>query len=224
VGGVILFVCGVTFITMVLLGNWQVRRLHWKLDLIEAVDTRKDAAPVAAPNGPVTFEDHAYLRVEASGIYEPDLSVRVKALTDIGAGSWLLTPLKTDTQYIWINRGFVRSGADVTVEPAPLGLQTVTGLLRLTEPDGTLLESNDPEAGRWYSRDVVAFSEAVGITGVAPYFIDEEAYDESRNWPRPGLTVVQFRNSHLQYALTWYAMALLFFGGLVWVIFFDLRR
>jgi surfeit locus 1 family protein len=85
----------------------------------------------------------------------------------------------------------------------------VTGLLRLTEPKGGFLRANDPAADRWYSRDVEAMAAARGLTDTAPYFIDADATPNPGGLPVGGLTVVAFRNSHLVYALTWFALALM---------------
>jgi surfeit locus 1 family protein len=86
---------------------------------------------------------------------------------------------------------------------------TVTGLLRASEPGGGFLRANDPADGRWYSRDVAAIAEAEGVGPVAPYFIDAGATPNPRGLPVGGLTVVSFRNTHLAYALTWFALAAL---------------
>ncbi|MEM1080097.1 MAG: SURF1 family cytochrome oxidase biogenesis protein [Pseudomonadota bacterium] len=83
---------------------------------------------------------------------------------------------------------------------------------------GTLLEKNNPDADRWVSRDVDALSQAVGLVVYAPYFIDADHAAAPDAWPRGGLTVLDFRNNHGSYALTWYAMAVLFFGAMVYVI------
>jgi surfeit locus 1 family protein len=60
---------------------------------------------------------------------------------------------------------------------------------------------------------VEAISRAQHLTGAAPYFIDAEASSsaapESSPPPVAGLTVVHFRNSHLQYAITWFTLALM---------------
>ena len=50
------------------------------------------------------------------------------------------------------------------------------------------------------------------------YFIDADHMEAEDAWPRGGLTQVKFRNSHLSYALTWYAMAALFLGAMIYVI------
>tara|TARA_Y100000815_G_scaffold200461_1_gene184072 strand:- start:12 stop:737 length:726 start_codon:yes stop_codon:yes gene_type:complete len=220
----ILGLAAVVFVTMVGLGNWQVRRLHWKLDLIEAVDSRAHGAAVAAPEGPVTAQDDAYLRVGTDGHFLHDLSRRVKAVTDLGPGYWVMTPLKTADRTIWINRGFVPNGLAREDWTTPEGEVHVEGLLRVTEPDGTLLESNDAKDERWVSRDVVALSKDAGITDAAPYFIDADLTGDPTAWPRGGLTIIHFRNAHLSYALTWYAMAVLFLGAMIFVIWDRLRH
>jgi surfeit locus 1 family protein len=99
------------------------------------------------------------------------------------------------------------------------------GLLRFSEPGGRLLQANDPAAGRWYSRDVAALAAQQGLTGpVAPYFIDLVATPGAAPiWPRPGLTVLQFRNDHLVYALTWFALAAIMAAAIGYVVL-DARR
>ncbi|MEM7732199.1 MAG: SURF1 family protein [Pseudomonadota bacterium] len=220
----ILSLATVVFVTMLGLGTWQVQRLGWKLDLIETVEARAFGDPVAAPFGTATEGEYAYLRVTTEdGVFMHDLSQRVKALTELGAGSWLMTPLQTDSRIIWINRGFVPSGSSQQLWSAPEGTVSVTGLLRVTEPEGTVLEKNDPSAGRWFSRDVLALSDDAGLGRTATYFVDADHSGAAEDWPRGGLTQVTFRNSHLSYALTWYAMALLFLGGMIYVVRDRLR-
>jgi len=215
----ILTAAAVVFLTMLSLGNWQVQRLQWKTDLIETVEARAFGDPVEAPFSDVSDDTHAYLRVTTEpGVFLHDRSQRVKALTELGPGSWLMTPLQTDTRIIWINRGFVPTGSTATEWTAPGDTVSITGLLRVTEPGGTVLEKNDPEAGRWFSRDVLALSDDAGLGRTAGYFIDAEHAGPDDSWPRGGLTQVNFRNAHLSYALTWYAMAALFLGGMVFVI------
>ena len=92
---------------------------------------------------------------------------------------------------------------------------TVTGLLRMSEPGGGFLRANDAKADRWYSRDVAAIAASKRIDQAAPYFIDADASSNPGGFPVGGLTVVQFRNSHLVYALTWFSLALMSLGGLI---------
>jgi surfeit locus 1 family protein len=220
----ILIVAAVVFATLVALGTWQMQRLEWKTSLIASVETRAFGEPVAIPDEQVQADTHAYLRVETAGIYRHDLSRKVKAVTGLGPGHWLMTPLETDEQAIWINRGFVPSGSTANDWVLPDGQQSVVGLLRVTEPNGTFLENNDPAAGRWVSRDVDALSKSVDLPNMAEFFIDAEHVGDQNTYPQGGLTQVKFRNTHLSYALTWYAMAALFLCGMIYVVRDRLRR
>ncbi|MEM1300582.1 MAG: SURF1 family protein [Pseudomonadota bacterium] len=209
----------VVFATLTGLGVWQVQRLHWKLDLIEAVETRAFGEPVAPPAGEISAAEHAYLRVRILGTFRHDLSVTVKAITELGPGHWVLTPMRLQMGHVWVNRGFVPAGTDRTHWVSPDAPLKVTGLLRITEEGGTLLESNEPASGRWVSRDVAALSAHAGLQHVRPYFIDADHAAAPDAWPRGGMTIVKFRNPHLAYALTWFAMAALLLGAVVYLAF-----
>jgi surfeit locus 1 family protein len=217
-----LVAAGTVFLVLMALGVWQVQRLAWKTDLIARVDARVAAEPVPAP-GPaewpgLTAEDAEYRRVTMTGEYEPDMDVLVQAVTERGPGLWVMTPFATEGGWhLLVNRGFV-AGNRRDDRPLPNGPQTVTGLLRLSQPDGAFLRANDPGAGRWYSRDTQAIAATLGLPEVAPYFIDADRTGEDQ--PIGGLTVIAFRNHHLSYALTWFAMA----GGLVVLTIYALRR
>jgi surfeit locus 1 family protein len=213
-----LLLCAVLFSA---LGVWQVNRLAWKRALIAHVDQVSTANPIEARLMPFTFApDMEYRHVWALGRFEPQATTLVSALTERGAGYWVLAPLHmADGRAVWINRGYVPLGSTALAEAArtPAGEVAITGLLRKTEPKGRFLQANLPAQDRWYVRDIAAISARRGVHGHAPWFIDAQG-PEIPGQPIPGLTVVQFPNSHLQYALTWFAMALLslFAIRLVW--------
>jgi len=209
------------------LGVWQVERRAWKHELIAAVDARIQAEPVAVP-GPdrwdaVNAKDDAYRRVTASGRFRHDRETLVQAVTERGAGYWVVTPLETPGFTLLVNRGFVPKGrhdANARAAGNVAGPVTVAGLLRVTEPGGAFLRSNDPAAGRWFSRDVAAIARARGLGRTAPYFVDADAAPNAGGYPVGGLTVVRFRDHHLVYALTWFALSALslFFAWRLWRI------
>lgn len=209
------------FVVFIALGAWQVERLSWKLDLIARVDARVHAPAAAVPGETswpaVNAGNDEYRRVTASGRFLHDKSALVYASTERGPGFWVLTPLQSDNgAIVYINRGWVptdRKDAARRAEGNPEGPVKVTGLLRITEPGGTLLRSNDPADGRWYSRDVEAMGKTAGLSRVAPFFIDADDTPNQGGLPVGGLTIVKFPNSHLSYALTWFAMAALSLVG-----------
>jgi surfeit locus 1 family protein len=212
------------------LGSWQIARRAWKLDLIARVEQRV-RAPAVAPPGPghwsqVSAASHEYRHVQVSGRFLDSAQTLVQASTELGAGFWVLTPLRlADGSVLLINRGFVPPELRDHVAPAAApawanpATTTVTGLLRLSEPGGAFLRHNDAAANRWYSRDVAAIGAARGLGVVAPYFIDADAAPGVGSIaagavaPIGGLTVIAFHNNHLVYAITWYTLALMTAGA-----------
>jgi surfeit locus 1 family protein len=231
------------FAGFIALGTWQMHRRSWKLALIARVEHRVHAAPVAPPapqDWPGVDAQHdEYLRVRLTGAWLFDRETLVHAATRLGTGYWVLTPLRSaEGTVVLINRGFVppqwRERADLSGGPAG-GEVTVTGLLRITEPGGGFLRRNDPGAGRWYSRDVMAVAAARGLTRVAPYFVDAEApsfapgkpaggAEAEPQEPVAGMTVIAFQNDHLVYAITWYALALMVAVAAAGVVLAERRR
>ena len=221
---------------LLMLGAWQIQRLGWKQALVERLDQRLQAGPVAAP-GPagwpaISRERDEYRRVQVRGHFDHQRETLVRASTVLGSGYWVLTPLRTqDGFWLLVNRGFVPTeqrprvgGRPVSPDQGPQGEQVLEGLLRLSEPGGSFLQRNDAGSGWWYSRDVQAIAASTGLASgtdqpgpVAPYFIDVVATPGAGNWPRAGLTVLNFSNNHLVYALTWFVLALMAAGAAVYL-------
>jgi surfeit locus 1 family protein len=235
----------VLFSGFVALGTWQVQRRTWKLDLIARVQERVHAAAVPAPavaEWPrVNAANSEYRHVRVSGTFLNDSETLVQALTELGGGFWVLTPLReADGSVVLVNRGFVppeRRARAAHGAGEPTTAAALTGLLRVSEPGGSFLRWNDPGQDRWYSRDVQAIAAARRLGRVAPYFIDADAQggptgdaDISRAAATPasmepvgGLTVVTFRNAHLSYAITWYGLALLVVVA-TWIVIREERH
>ena len=224
------------FLGFVFLGSWQLQRLSWKLQLIERVDQRVHSAPEPLPSEAqwpdVSAASHEYLPVQAQGHWLLGKSVLSKAVTELGAGYWLMSPLQlNDGAQVLVNRGFIPDSlrgqwqeridqAHDTNEPSV----KVQGLLRITEPDGGFLRKNLPESQQWFSRDVVAIARQQSLTHAAPFFIDQglpvqsmTAGSTDKDWPRSGMTVIRFHNSHLVYAVTWYTLAAMVVGA-AWLV------
>jgi surfeit locus 1 family protein len=207
------------------LGVWQVQRLAWKAQLIARVDRRVHARPVALPRAdelaraaPQALE---YLRVQLHGSYLPQGTALVRAVTELGAGYWVMTPLIPDAgRAIYINRGFVPAGSQLAAISAATPKQplAVIGLLRLSEPRGGFLHHNQPAADRWYSRDVAAIAARRGQAALPQIFVDaQQEMPGHAGTPVAGLTVIHFPDNHLGYALTWFVLAVGALAAALWI-------
>ncbi|WP_182084962.1 SURF1 family protein [Aureimonas sp. ME7] len=217
---------------LVALGTWQVQRLFWKLDLIARVDARVHADPVPPPP-PADWTsfmgaDAEYRRLRLEGTFRHDRETLVQAVTELGPGFWVLTPLveRNGATYL-VNRGFVpneRRSPDTRQAGQVASPATVIGLVRLPEPGGGFLRHNDPAADRWFSRDVAAIAQSKNLGAVAPFFVDADATANPGGYPIGGLTVIAFRNHHLVYALTWFTLAAMLAGAAIWIARNGRRR
>jgi len=203
-------------ITTTALGIWQIQRLAWKNALIARVETRVHADAISPPEttwSALDQDQHEYLRVHLTGTFRHALEIPVYASTIRGPGYWIMTPLETERGTVWVNRGFVDfAHRDRSTRPHDHGDQQVeiTGLVRMPEHSNLFLRANVPDEQRWYTRNPEAFSSVRHLSPPpAPWFLDQDATTSSADitWPIPGMTVIQFRNQHLSYALTWFALA-----------------
>jgi surfeit locus 1 family protein len=198
------------------LGTWQVERLHWKERLIA-----ERAAAIAAPPTelPATLDDAKRLdlhRVRAVGTFLHHSEFDVVATAENGAsGFHIVTPLRLDDatgRIVLVNRGFVPyEMRDPTTRPrgeVP-GRVEVEGLLRLPPEGGRpwYMPADPPGGNVWLRIDPEAMARARGLRDVLPFYIDAGPAPNPGGWPRGGTTVLDVPNNHLQYAITWYALA-----------------
>jgi surfeit locus 1 family protein len=196
------------------LGSWQIQRLFWKLDLMKRREAAVAAAPVPVPatlDAARRFEFH---HVAAEGVFLNDKEIFLGATSRTGEqGYQVLTPLReAGGRIVFVNRGFIpselkdrekRAAGEIT------GPVRVVGLLRLP-PEGRpnwFLPDNRPDLNYWFWVDLPAMAAADGLDRVAPFYIDADATPNPGGWPKGGITRLELRNDHLQYALTWFSLA-----------------
>jgi surfeit locus 1 family protein len=200
------------------LGLWQLQRLQWKEGLIAQIEARVNAEPVplkAAVAQARAGEDVSYLRVRVEGKFDNAKERHLFAVSDGTPGWHVITPLATsDGEVVLVDRGFV---PDALKDPAArrageIGdAVTVTALARPPEAQGLFVPDNEIEQNRWFWRDLKAMTKSMfgeEAKEVAPFFLEAEKSDVPGGWPLGGQTRLDLPNNHLQYAITWFLLAL----------------
>jgi surfeit locus 1 family protein len=214
------------------LGTWQVERLAWKEALIARIHSRLAQPP--QPLAEVVADaasggDIEYRPVSVSGLFLHDRENFFFATHDGQSGWFVYTPLALDDgRFVFVNRGFVpydRKPASTRGDGQIAGPVGISGLARSAPADkpSRLVPDNEPGANVYYWKDLAAMTAHAGLdpATVLPLFVDADARPNPGGLPVGGVTIVDLPNSHLQYAVTWYGLALALVGVYVTML---LRR
>jgi surfeit locus 1 family protein len=207
------------------LGLWQLQRRVEKHALIAALSERLTAMPEPLPQrsrwGGLTPASDEFRRVRFSATYVRATDVMIYSSGSVvredisGPGTWAFLPARLSSgESVVVNAGFVqntlqdRGFQDRAVAPlmknAPVEL---TGYLRFPEQAGLLTPAENVGQRLWFVRDHLAMARALGWGEVAPFYIDLEQPVPENGIPKPGPLTVHLKDDHLQYAITWFALA-----------------
>jgi surfeit locus 1 family protein len=179
--------------------------------------------------GALPMGDIEYVHVIARGRFHHDKEQYLYAPVPAGLGWHVYTPLEmAGGRVVWINRGFVPDGRKAPAtrpEGQVTGEVEVSGLVRLAVHKGLFTPPNDASGNLWYWPDVGAMTAAAFPDGpqkgpggpqrreALPLVIEADARPAPPGGlPRGGVTRLDLPNRHLEYALTWYALAVTLIG------------
>lgn len=215
---IVLITMTLTISALCVLGTWQVKRLGWKEELIAMTNARSTAVekPLSEIEG-IWSEtgDVDYMVVSLNGQFNHSLEMYYYTTWNGRAGWNVITPLTlTDGRYALINRGFVPleyRDTGVRESGQLAGVVQIEGLARnpIFDKPNSLMPDNTLEKRElfWKSQDqMISLIGNIGGANILPFMID--AAENELKYPLGGTTRITFPNSHLQYAVTWYGLAL----------------
>jgi surfeit locus 1 family protein len=206
IAAIIFGIAGVA--VLVGLGVWQVKRLTWKEAIIARLEQRLATAPVALPTPLDPLRDD-FLRVRVTGKIGEDALHVLTSLKPWGPGFRIIAPLTdADGQVVLVDLGYVpeaMKGEAIRFEGA---IEVVGALYWPNETDG-FTPPPDHAANIWFARDLAPMAEALGTS---PVLVIAESHGVSftgGDWPKPLRLGINLPNDHLQYAITWFSLALI---------------
>ena len=210
------------------LGVWQLQRRVEKHALIAALTERLAATPSALPPpaqwSALNPEQDEFRRVRLTAIIDFGLGGRVYSSgsavrEDIsGPGKWNFVPVLLQSgEIVAVNIGFAQDPTQK--HPSDEARYTrfvvripteLTGYIRFPEITGILTPTANVDQRLWFARDHLAMARALGWERdgktIAPFYVDLES-PELVPGVKPGPLHVHLKDDHLQYAITWFALA-----------------
>ena len=226
------------FIVLVGLAAWQLQRLQWKNNLIEQSKNAVSAKPVTITDIEAGQEygfNVNFLRARLNGYYRHDLERYVYRSNKSKPGYHIITPFIEDKGYIvLVDRGWVpqkqRLPKDRADSRKPEGKITITGVTR-NHSTGFKLFLPEPDQKKniwyWYDRESLAKSLPAGLGEMSDgqqaiysalfFQLEPKGEPGAGDVPKILPVTIKLTNNHLQYAITWFALALIL---LVMTIYF----
>lgn len=198
---------------LVWLGTWQLQRLEWKRGILEQIEARIDGPFQQIPPLSAVIPDRdRYAPVALVGEIGADELLVLVSVKRVGAGYRVISPYTlNDGRTVLLDRGFFpvdQRNADRSREGEEVEVQ---GNLHWPDDRTSSTPENDVAGNTWFARDIDQMAEALNTepllviarnmspadTGVTPLPVD------TRGFP----------NDHLQYAITWFSLAIVWLVG-----------
>lgn len=205
------------FLFSLSLGVWQMERREWKRDLLDRIATNQAAAPMPLDEllkgDPLRRE---YGRVTVSGrfLHDKEFYLAARSLKD-KVGMQVVTPLRSDDGTIVLfDRGWIPSEQKDPAKRAEgqlPGRVELTGIVRRNQIKRQFAPDNDPDRNFWFHVDVPVMRKMAGGTAdpvLDSFFLEADARPNPGGVPIGGQTRLDIPNDHLQYAITWFLIAL----------------
>ncbi|MGF1503388.1 MAG: SURF1 family protein [Paracoccaceae bacterium] len=183
------------------LGAWQVQRLDWKETLIARIEGRLSADPTRIPDDPDPQTD-AFLRVKADGHLAEGVLYRLITQRPYGPGYQVIGVVSTGDRRILVDFGYIPDDRKGTVLPAAGTPVDLTGALFWPEPDA-YAPAPDLAKDLVFSREVGPLADALGTE---PVLVVAERHSLG-DWPKAAQIGHALPNNHLNYAITWFSLA-----------------
>jgi surfeit locus 1 family protein len=192
---------------LISLGFWQLQRLDWKAEILADIDSRIKAQPVTIPADPDPEADK-YLPVTVQGQFVGKALHVLGSTAAQGAGYRVIQGFNTGERVVLVDRGFV----DILDKDAalPSGPMQINGNLHWPQETDSYTPTPDIGKNIWFARDVSSMAAALDTSPIM--VIVRDTSDPSPILTNVPVTSAAIPNDHMNYAITWFSLAFVWFG------------
>ena len=192
---------------LVSLGTWQLERLRWKTDILSSMKESLSLPPLKITGQVIdNIDQYSFRRIQLTGnyLYKDNITIYSKVFNK-KVGKHLIVPLETQYGIILVNRGFIPS--DFNIENnIKSGEISINGIVKFQQKINYFTPNNNVIKNEWYYININEVSNFLSLPLLNFYIVEENNIKEK--YPVGSQYNINIPNDHLQYAITWFSLAL----------------
>ena len=197
----------IAIIILVSLGTWQLERLRWKTDILTSMKTSLSMPPLEISSDIIkNINNYSYRQIQLTGsyLYTNHFTIYSKVLNK-KVGKHLVIPFKTQYGTILVNRGFIPKDYKIPGS-SETEIIKINGIVKFQQSINYFTPQNNIFKNEWYYINIDEVSEYISVPLLNFYIVEENNIDEE--YPVGSQYNINIPNDHLQYAITWFSLAL----------------
>jgi surfeit locus 1 family protein len=203
------------------LGAWQMERREWKRDILDRVAVNQAATPVTLDEllkGDPLAHEYGKAKLHGRFLNDREFFLAARSRKD-EVGLHLVTPVRDEAgRIVLVDRGWMPSNHRDPASRAASRLDgpvDLVGVVRRSQKKPFFVPDNDPAKDFWFTVDVPLMRKLAGAEPDAmldAFFLEADSAPNPGGLPIGGQTHLDIPNDHLQYAITWFLIALALVG------------
>ncbi|WP_410521580.1 SURF1 family protein [Candidatus Tisiphia endosymbiont of Empis tessellata] len=198
------------FVILLSLGFWQIARLQEKELFLSSMKNNLNNPPI---NIKTLSGNKLYAKIRANGYFLVGKNLHLygrRSMSTEKDGYYLVTPFQTDdNKIILVVLGWFAGRHKKNIDNIIDNSMEVTGVILLGEKTKLFVLDNDVKNNVWFTLDLTQASDVLGLKLEGFYLVMEGNNNRSDILKSLSIeNLLNVRNDHLEYAITWFALAI----------------
>lgn len=199
----------VALVSLVYLGSWQLHRLEWKTELLNSIKDGQTEDYIEYPFD-IKNNDFSYKKSSISGKIDQSKELHFFNINSYGQSGYnIIVPLLTKGRTVYIDLGWTNF-TDINSKEFMFrslnGELDFKGILIYSKERRLFSPKPDTIKNNWYLMNIKEMDQFTKLNSEKYIFrvVEQEYYLDLLN----EFTAINIPNNHLQYAITWFALAI----------------
>ncbi|WP_375359531.1 SURF1 family protein [Candidatus Tisiphia endosymbiont of Neophilaenus lineatus] len=198
------------FVILLSLGFWQIARLQEKELFLSSMKNNLNNPPI---NIKALSGNKLYAKIRANGYFLVGKNLHLygrRSMSTEKDGYYLVTPFQTDdNKIILVVLGWFAGRHKKNIDNIIDNSMEITGVILPGERTKLFVLDNDVKNNVWFTLDLTQASDVLGLKLEDFYLVMEGNNNRSDILKSLSIeNLLNVRNDHLEYAITWFALAI----------------